>query len=81
MCAGLAACASRATPLQHAAANPNAPACSTGSLLHARRAMTWSEYYSEIQDRSSRRGMMVIWINPPDVRSARADEAGPNSCR
>jgi hypothetical protein len=33
------------------------------------REMTWSEYYASVMRNAERRGAMVIWINPPEVRT------------
>jgi hypothetical protein len=31
--------------------------------------MTWSEYYTSVMQNAERRGGIVIWINPPQVRT------------
>jgi hypothetical protein len=33
------------------------------------REMTWSEYYTSVMQNAERRGGIVIWINPPQVRT------------
>jgi hypothetical protein len=32
------------------------------------RGVTWREYYAEVAERARKRGMLVIWVNPPSVQ-------------
>jgi hypothetical protein len=41
------------------------------------REMTWAEYYSDVMERASRRGVTVVWVNPPPVRPAQPTAAQP----
>lgn len=64
----LAACAARNAPAQHPTA-AMAGGATCNSLAHPRqnRELTWAEYYAGITQEASRRGAMVVWVNPPSV--------------
>ena len=67
------ACAARQAQPKHggAAAQPSTP-----ERVHSRyREMSWAEYYAEVTERVWKRGGMVVWINPPHVRSVKQDDA------
>jgi hypothetical protein len=80
MCAcAIAACASRGTPPQHATTSADSRPCADDTDKY--REMTLNEYYAEVNERAWRRGIMVIWINPPQVHMANLERATPNACR
>jgi hypothetical protein len=78
-CAFAGCTAHSAPPPQHAAAR--APACAESAPGSSRREMTWAEYYTDIRERSAHRGIMVIWLNPPDVHASKIDAEQPSACR
>jgi hypothetical protein len=82
MCAcAIAACASRGTPPQHATTRADSRPCAADTDTDKYREMTWNEYYAQINERAWSRGIMVIWINPPQVHMAKVERATPNACR
>jgi hypothetical protein len=62
------ACAAREARPQHASSTGE----TTSSVTPTRyREMTWAEYYTEVTERVWRRGGMVVWISPPNVRKGK----------
>lgn len=74
------ACAARTARPAHAAATSTAAspaqpadgqdarAANAGPASRRRhREATWDEYYSEIAERARKRGILVMWFNPPSV--------------
>jgi hypothetical protein len=63
----LGACAARAARPEHAKPADGARAASQATRY---REMTWAEYYTDVMERASKRGVTVVWVNPPPVRPA-----------
>jgi len=70
----LGACAARGARPEHASTSA-APAERTPEEESRWREMTWAEYYSDVMERARKRGVMVVWINPPPVAPADATAA------
>ena len=62
-------CAARSAHPEHASAKEPEPAKHS-----VYRPETWDEYYAEIAERARKHGIMVMWINPPSVRSVSKSE-------
>jgi hypothetical protein len=74
----LGACAARAARPEHPKPSDGAPAASQATHY---REMTWAEYYTDVMERASKRGVTVVWVNPPPVRPPdrpAADKLEPN---
>jgi hypothetical protein len=68
LCLGmLAACAARNAPVQHPSAEASGVTCNAGAPPRQYRELTWNEYYAGIVQEASRKGAMVVWVNPPSV--------------
>ena len=72
-CALASACAARSKP-----AYPDANADAELAATQRDRELTWGQYYAGVREHAFRRGAMVIWVNPPQVRKPRA-AAGPEN--
>jgi hypothetical protein len=41
------------------------------------REMTWNEYYADVVERARKRGIMLIWIQPPRPVARTTDQPAP----
>lgn len=64
----LLACAARNAPAQRPSAEmARGATCNAGAQARQYRELTWNEYYAGIVQEASRKGAMVVWVNPPSV--------------
>jgi hypothetical protein len=74
-CALASGCAARDSKPAYPDANAQAELAAT----RRDRELTWGQYYAGVRERAFRRGAMVVWVNPPQVRKpklAAAPESG-----